>query len=199
MRHGLNLITFFSIILLGFILVSNKSIKPQEKIIYVNKPVYIERTKIKEVVKEVIKEAPFEVDSLVVPEGLPVLAEVLKKPINQMSGFGYRVHPVLKKRRLHTGIDMGCKTGSPVISTAQGKIVRIQYSPNGYGNNIVVKHNDKYTTLYAHLSRISVKVNQKVRKGQVIGYSGNTGISTSPHLHYEVIVNNEKVDPILYF
>lgn len=190
MRYGLNLITFLFIFLLTFALTSSKSLKTKEKIIYITKPIFIE--------KEVIKEISLYADTIIKPQGLPILSGVLNKPINKMSGFGYRFHPIHKKMLMHTGIDIGCRIDSEVLSTANGKVVRVQYTKYGYGNNIIIEHSNKYRTLYAHLKKISVKVNQNIKKGQVIGYSGNTGTSTSPHLHYEVIVNNKKVDPILY-
>lgn len=190
MRYGLNLITFLFIFLLTFVLTSSKSLKTKEKIIYITKPIFIE--------KEIIKEISLYADTIIKPQGLPVLSDVLNKSINKMSGFGYRFHPIHKKMRMHTGIDIGCRADSEVLSTANGKVVRVQYTKYGYGNNIIIEHSNKYKTLYAHLKNISVKVNQNIKRGQVIGYSGNTGTSTSPHLHYEVIVNNKKVDPILY-
>lgn len=199
MGHGLNLITLLFIFMFVFALISGKAIKPKKKVVYIEKPYIVEKEVIKEVIKEIIKEVPLGCDTIIKPTGFPVLAGVLTKPIHRMSGFGYRLHPVLRKIKLHAGIDMGCKIGSDVITTANGKIVLVQYSNTGYGNNIVVEHSDKYRTRYAHLSKIAVKVNQKVVKGQVIGYSGNTGMSTSPHVHYEVIVDNKKVDPVLYF
>lgn len=154
---------------------------------YIAMPVIIE--------KPILTKVLIDIDSFVAPKGRPLVTD---NNLSVSSGYGLRVHPISKQLKFHTGVDMGCPVGSPVISTACGKVVRIQYQFTGYGNNIVIEHNGTYRTLYAHLDEISVKVNQLVEKGQVIGYSGNTGTSTSPHLHYEVVMNNQKVDPQPY-
>ena len=97
---------------------------------------------------------------------------------------------------MHTGIDFPAKTGVPIYSTGDGKVVKIQYKKNGYGNNIIIDHGFGYKTLYAHMSKIRVKLGQKIKKGGIIGFVGNTGNSTGPHLHYEVIYNNKKINPL---
>lgn len=115
---------------------------------------------------------------------------------NKISGFGYRLHPIFKVIKMHTGIDFPAKTGVPIYSTGDGKVVKIQYKKNGYGNNIIIDHGFGYKTLYAHMSKIRVKLGQKIKKGGIIGFVGNTGNSTGPHLHYEVIYNNKKINPL---
>jgi murein DD-endopeptidase MepM/ murein hydrolase activator NlpD len=159
-----------------------EQVQQEPKVIYVEKKIYVSE----------------HADTVVIPTGNPVPPGTLKRKLNQLSGFGYRTHPIFKTKKLHTGIDIGCKTGTPVLSTADGKIVRVEYKKGGYGRNLVVEHKDGYRTLYAHLSQFSVKVGELVSQGQVIGYSGSTGTSTSPHLHYEVIRGNRKVDPKTY-
>lgn len=114
------------------------------------------------------------------------------------SGFGYRYHPILKVLRPHTGIDIAAKKGTPVYATADGVVSREQPG-GGYGQVIVINHGYSYKTLYAHLSKKAVKPGEKVVRGQVIGYVGSTGISTGPHLHYEVIKGDKKVNPVHYF
>ena len=114
------------------------------------------------------------------------------------SGFGYRYHPILKVLRPHTGIDITAKKGTPVYATADGVVSREQPG-GGYGQVIVINHGYSYQTLYAHLSKKAVKPGEKVVRGQVIGYVGSTGISTGPHLHYEVIKGGKKVNPVHYF
>ncbi len=122
----------------------------------------------------------------------------LKKKLGALSGFGYRVHPVFKTRKMHTGIDFGARRGTPIYSTGNGKIVRVEYKRGGYGKNVVVDHGYGYQTLYGHMSVVKCKVGQKVKRGEVIGLVGNTGTSTSPHVHYEVIYKGAKINPLQF-
>lgn len=141
-----------------------------------------------------------------IPNGYPVDPSALQKSIHKSSGFGMRVHPIWKSTKMHTGLDMGAKIGTPIVSTGDGQVIRIQRRGTGYGWNIVIQHTDlKYRTLYAHMSRIDVEIGQKINKGDVIGAVGNTGASSGPHLHYEVMVlettngnagRYKKVDPV---
>ena len=107
-----------------------------------------------------------------------------------------RLHPILKVKRPHLGIDYGAPTGTPVLATADGKII-LASRKGGYGKTIIVEHNQKYKTLYAHLSKFATgaRTGKRVKKGQVIGYVGSTGLSTGPHLHYEFLVNGKQKDP----
>jgi len=111
------------------------------------------------------------------------------------SRFGMRKHPIVKMRRFHYGIDMACPRGRKVYVTANGKVIRAGRA-RGYGNYIVVSHGNGLKTAYAHLSKIAVKKNQIVVQGEVIGFVGSTGVSSGPHLHYEVIKNGKKINPI---
>ena len=120
----------------------------------------------------------------------------LKKKIQHLSGFGYRTHPVFKRRKMHTGIDFGARKGTPIYATGDGKIVRVEYKRTGYGRNVVIDHGYGYKTLYGHMSKVKCKVGQKVKRGEVIGLVGNTGTSTSPHVHYEVIYKSKKINPL---
>lgn len=117
---------------------------------------------------------------------------------NISSGFGYRFHPILKVLRPHTGIDISAAKGTPVYATADGVVSR-ETPGGGYGNVIVINHGYSYKTLYAHLSKKAVKPGEKVTRGQVIGYVGNTGLSLGAHLHYEVIKDGTRVNPIHFF
>ena len=112
------------------------------------------------------------------------------------SGFGYRYHPILKVLRPHTGIDISAQKGTPVYATADGVVSR-QNPGEGYGIAIVIDHS--YRTLYAHLSKKAVKPGEHVTRGQIIGYVGNTGLSLGAHLHYEVIKDGVRVNPVHYF
>ncbi len=112
------------------------------------------------------------------------------------SGFGMRFHPILRSLRMHEGIDYAAGSGTPIMATSDGVIDTIA-SQSGYGNVVIIKHNAKLSTLYAHMSRFEPKLKRgsKVSAGQVIGYVGSTGRSTGPHLHMEVRVNGQAVDP----
>ncbi|NBV12744.1 MAG: M23 family peptidase [Sphingobacteriia bacterium] len=116
-----------------------------------------------------------------------------------LSGFGHRFHPINKVRHLHTGIDFVAKIGTPVLATADGTVVLAGIKGNGYGIHVDINHGYGYLTKYAHLSKVTVKEGQKIKRGQVIGYTGNTGLSKGPHLHYEIEKNGAKINPIDYF
>ncbi|MBK2000273.1 peptidoglycan DD-metalloendopeptidase family protein [Campylobacter sp. LH-2024] len=113
--------------------------------------------------------------------------------------FGWREHPLLKRKEFHPGIDLRAEVGTPVYATANGVVEFAGYSDNGYGYNVILLHNFGFKTVFAHMTRRDVvKAGQFVTKGQLIGYSGNTGLSTGPHLHYEVRFINKTLEP-LYF
>ncbi len=109
-----------------------------------------------------------------------------------------RLHPVYKYIRPHRGIDLGANRGDPVYATADG-MVKSAKRASGYGQQILVDHGYGYQTRYAHLSKYHVREGQEVKRGELIGEVGNTGVSTGPHLHYEVIYMGRHVDPIMYF
>lgn len=121
------------------------------------------------------------------------------KLTGMVASFGRRVHPFYKVLRMHTGVDYALPVGSPVYATADGQVKVIKRSERGYGNMIVVEHGALYSTSYAHLEKINVRQGQSVRRGDVIGEVGNTGLSMAPHLHYEVLYKGEAVDPVNYF
>lgn len=131
-----------------------------------------------------------------VPAIQPVRNSELKHAI---SGFGYRIDPVYKTTHMHTGVDFTANTGTEVFVTGDGVVEELQNNGWGYGKCIIVDHGFGYKTLYAHLSAFKVKQGQKVKRGELIGLIGSTGKSTGPHLHYEVIKDGEKVNPIGYF
>jgi len=131
---------------------------------------------------------------------IPAIQPVANKDLKKMaSGYGYRIHPIYKVRKLHTGTDFSAPTGTPIYATGDGKVSTYKRSRAGYGNHIVIDHGYGYQTLYAHMSKVDVKRGQKVKRGDVIGYIGSSGRSTAPHLHYEVIKDGRKINPINYF
>ena len=111
------------------------------------------------------------------------------------SGFGMRFHPLLAYSRMHQGVDFGAPYGSPIMAAASGTIA-FAGSHGGHGNYVMVKHNKELSTGYAHMSRFAVRSGQSVTQGQVIGYVGSTGLSTGPHLHYEVWLRGQAVNPV---
>lgn len=128
-----------------------------------------------------------------IPNGLPI------KGTRIGSGFGSRVHPITRRRSAHNGLDFPAARGTPVYATADGIVEKSGHDQgSGFGNLIVLQHNFGFKTYYAHLQRTAVESSQYVHKGQLIGYSGNTGRSTGPHLHYEVRHLYTPLDPKLF-
>jgi len=129
------------------------------------------------------------------PSIMPVSNNDLKRTA---SGWGMRIHPIYKIPRFHYGMDFTAVTGTDVFATGIG-VVKEASRETGYGNRVVIDHGFGFETFYAHLSKINIKVGQKVNRGDIIGYVGSTGTSTAPHLHYEVSKNGEKVNPQNYY
>ncbi len=130
--------------------------------------------------------------------GKSIKKSLMKTPINGArlsSSFGMRKHPILGYNKMHKGTDFAAPEGTPIMASGDGKIVRARWCGGG-GNCIKIKHNSTYSTVYAHLQKFArgIKEGVRVRQGQTIGYVGSTGMSTGPHLHYEVIVNGKKVN-----
>ena len=133
-------------------------------------------------------------------QSIPAIQPVANKDLKRLaSGFGMRIHPIYKIAKMHTGLDFTADIGTEIYATGDGVIEAIDSKLSGYGHHVVINHGFGYQTLYAHMSRVSVRPGEKVKRGQVIGYVGNTGTSTGPHLHYEVLKNGQKVDPAFYF
>ncbi len=133
---------------------------------------------------------------------MPAILPIEKNKCKVVSGFGYRYHPILHSRRLHSGIDMTAPKGTPIYATGDG-VVRIagrsSEGYSGYGIVALVDHGYGFQTLYAHMQSVKVRVGQKVKRGEQIGTVGSSGMSSGNHLHYEVIQNGKKVDPVYYF
>ncbi|MFQ3575142.1 MAG: M23 family metallopeptidase [Cytophagales bacterium] len=131
---------------------------------------------------------------------IPAIRPIKTTDLNSLaSGFGMRIHPIYKVKKMHTGVDFTARLGTPVYAAGDGKVITSGNSGTGYGNEIEINHGFGFVTKYAHLSGFKVRVGQKVKRGETIGFVGNTGTSVSPHLHYEVIKNGIKVNPINYF
>ena len=131
---------------------------------------------------------------------IPAIQPISNKELKRLaSGFGMRMHPIYKVKKMHTGVDFAAPRGTPVYATGDGVIKLVKISVGGYGKEIEVNHGYGYVTKYAHLDGFNVKMGQHIKRGQCIGYVGNTGSSVAPHLHYEVIYNNSKVNPVYFF
>lgn len=113
--------------------------------------------------------------------------------------FGYRTDPFYKVTKFHEGIDFTAAIGTPIYATGDGIVSEAGYNNGGFGNKITISHGYSYETVYAHLSKIKVKAGQRVKRGEVIGFMGNTGKSTAPHLHYEVHKAGVPINPIYFF
>jgi len=115
------------------------------------------------------------------------------------SPFGVRIHPFYKVLKMHTGMDFTAPTGTEIYATGNGVVSDVIHSARGYGNTIIIDHGYSYKTLYAHLSTLLVRPGEKVKRGDVIGLVGSTGMSMAPHLHYEVRKHEEPINPINYY
>lgn len=131
---------------------------------------------------------------------IPAIMPVKDVDIYRISShYGYRTDPFYKVQKLHSGIDFSGPIGTHIYSTGDGVVEKVSLGNTGYGNNIIINHGYGYKTRYAHVSKVYVKVGQKVKRGEYIADMGNSGKSTAPHLHYEVIKNNKAINPVNFF
>lgn len=131
---------------------------------------------------------------------IPAIQPVTNRELTMLvSGFGMRIHPIYKLKRMHEGCDFAAPKGTPIYATGDGIVKITRKNAGGYGNELEIDHGYGFITKYAHLEKFAVRPGQKIKRGEVIGFVGNTGSSTAPHLHYEVIRNGNKVNPVHYF
>ncbi|MEO6833183.1 MAG: M23 family metallopeptidase [Chitinophagaceae bacterium] len=131
---------------------------------------------------------------------IPAIQPVSNKDLSHIaSGFGFRIDPIYKTAKMHTGLDFASALGTPIYATANGTVESCSFDEKGYGNNVILNHGYGYETLYGHMVRIKCHPGEHVKRGEVIGWVGSTGKSTGPHCHYEVIRNGVKIDPIHFF
>jgi murein DD-endopeptidase MepM/ murein hydrolase activator NlpD len=131
-----------------------------------------------------------------IPSIKPVRADKLNRGVNLLSGFGYRMHPIHKVVKMHAGIDFSSPRGTYIQATGDGVVKAVLNKKNGYGLHVIISHGYGYETLYGHMSKVDVKVGQKVKKGHHIGKVGSSGTSTAPHCHYEVHYKGKAVNPV---
>jgi len=168
-------------------------ISTNKKIDQITKQLYIQSKSF----DDIIKLAKNKADMLA---AIPAIQPVSNKDLSRMaSGYGPRIHPIYKTKKFHAGMDFSAKTGTPIYATGDGKIAKVRKSRRGYGNHVIIDHGFGYKTLYAHMSKYIVKKGQKIKRGDVIGFVGNTGTSVAPHLHYEVHKNGKKINPVNFY
>lgn len=131
---------------------------------------------------------------------IPAIQPVKNTQLRAISSyFGYRTDPFYKVIKLHQGVDFSAPSGTPIFATGDGVVTVAGRDKGGYGNQVMINHGFSYQTMYAHLSKIKARRGERVKRGEVIGYVGNTGKSTSPHLHYEVHKSGKPINPINFF
>tara|TARA_B110000263_G_C15257411_1_gene487160 strand:- start:32 stop:1009 length:978 start_codon:yes stop_codon:yes gene_type:complete len=131
-----------------------------------------------------------------IPSIQPIRNEDLKR---MASGYGWRTDPFTKKRRIHYGMDFSAVKGTPIYASGDGRVKRADNTASGYGKHIRIDHGFGYVSLYAHLDKYNVRRGQNVKRGELIGYVGNSGRSVAPHLHYEIFKDGKKINPINYY
>jgi murein DD-endopeptidase MepM/ murein hydrolase activator NlpD len=133
-------------------------------------------------------------------EAIPSIQPIKNQDLTRMaSGYGYRIDPFTKKRRFHYGMDFSARKGTPIYATGNGIVKRADNRSSGFGKHIRIDHGFGYVSLYAHLSKYNVRRGQKVKRGDIIGYVGNTGRSMGPHLHYEILKDKKKINPLNFY
>lgn len=133
-------------------------------------------------------------------EAIPAIQPITNEQLTRIaSGYGYRSDPFTKVRKFHKGMDFTSPRGTPIYASGNGVVKRADSEASGYGKHIRIDHGYGYTSLYGHLYKYNVKKNQKVKRGDVIGFVGSTGRSEAPHLHYEIIKDGDRINPINFY
>jgi murein DD-endopeptidase MepM/ murein hydrolase activator NlpD len=131
---------------------------------------------------------------------VPAIQPISNKDLRRTaSGWGWRTHPIYKIRKFHYGLDFSAKEGTPIFATGDATVEYVKSELRGYGNFVILNHGYGFKTLYGHMSKFNVKNGQKVKRGDIIGFVGTTGTSTGTHLHYEVLKNDQRINPINFF
>ncbi len=131
---------------------------------------------------------------------IPAIQPVANKDLTKVaSGYGWRIHPIYKTEKMHTGMDFTSPVGTEIFATGNGTVSKVEKDGRGYGNNVIINHGYGYESVYAHMSKMLVRPGQKISRGDLLGYVGNTGTSTGPHLHYEVRKNGNPLNPVNFY
>jgi murein DD-endopeptidase MepM/ murein hydrolase activator NlpD len=168
-------------------------IKTAEKIDVLSKQAYIQAKSYDEVMKMAMNKEELKTS---LPAIMPISNKSLK---STASGWGYRIHPIYKIKQFHYGMDFTASIGTKIYATGEGVVKDVQSIGGGFGKFVIIDHGFGYETLYGHMSAFNVKKGDKVKRGSVIGFVGNTGTSTGPHVHYEVHKNGQPVNPQYYY
>lgn len=172
---------------------SDLLISTAKKLDKITKKVYIQSKSYDEIIKLALRKEEM-------LKALPAIQPISNKDLTRTaSGWGWRIHPIYKIKKFHYGMDFTAPVGTEIYATGDGVVKELEASYRGFGWKIVLNHGFGYETWYAHCSGFNVRVGQRVKRGDVIGYVGNTGLSTAPHLHYEVHINGQPVNPINYY
>lgn len=172
---------------------SELMVETSKRLDRISKQLYIQSKSFDEVVKLVKNKAKLLAS---IPAIQPIPNEDLR---HQPGGFGWRTHPIYKTPEFHPGMDFAAPEGTEIHATGDGIIERADATAQGYGNHVVINHGFGYETLYGHMLKFVVHVGQQVKRGQLIGYVGSTGLSTAPHVHYEVHKGGQIVNPINFY
>jgi len=167
--------------------------KTTEKLDQITKQIYIQSKSFDEVFELAANKEKMLAS---IPSIQPVSNKDLRKAAG---GYGMRIHPILKIPKMHFGMDFTANTGTEVYATGDAIVKEVRSSKRGFGNHVILDHGFGYETIYAHLSDFNVREGQTLKRGDVIGFVGNTGFSSGPHLHYEVVKNGDKLNPINYY
>jgi murein DD-endopeptidase MepM/ murein hydrolase activator NlpD len=172
---------------------SNIVIETTKRLDAIRKQVYVQSKSFDELISLAVKKE----DML---KSIPAIMPISNKDLTRVaSGFGLRIHPYYKIVKFHAGMDFTAPMGTEVYVTGNGTVADVISSQRGLGNHIIINHGFGIISIYAHLDRPNVRKGQKVQRGDVIGFVGNTGMSLAPHLHYEIKLNGQNVDPVNYY
>lgn len=172
---------------------SDLLVSTSKKIDQISKQLYIQSKSFDEVIEMALKKSDM-------MASIPAIQPVKNKELKRIaSGYGRRIDPYYKKPKFHYGVDFSAPKGTPIYATGDDTISKVKKSRRGFGNHVVINHGYGYESLYAHMSKYTVRRGQKIKRGDVIGYVGSTGKSTAPHLHYEVHKDGKKINPAYYF
>ena len=172
---------------------SDLLISTSKKIDQISKQLYIQSKSFDEVIDMALKKSEM-------MASIPAIQPVKNKELKRIaSGYGRRIDPYYKKLKFHYGVDFSAPKGTPIYATGNGTVAKVKKSRRGFGNHVVINHGFGYESLYAHMTKYTVRKGQKVKRGDIIGYVGSTGKSTAPHLHYEVHKDGKKINPVYYF
>ena len=172
---------------------SDLLISTSKKMDQISKQLYIQSKSFDEVMEMALRKSDM-------MASIPAIQPVKNKELKRVaSGFGRRIDPYYKKLKFHYGVDFSAPKGTPIYATGNGTVSKTKRSRRGFGNHIVIDHGYGYKSLYAHMTKYTVRKGQKIKRGDIIGYVGSTGKSTAPHLHYEVHKDGKKINPVYYF